>query len=854
MGQRLFLPDVIFPSPTASRETLTRTAPDIGRQQQLHLVPAGTPARIVLGRGRVGGDLWIAMPHGSRYLLQCIWCWAPGGIDAIESVKWNDEPLPAGVTVAHYTGAPGQSPDPSLAAAFAALGKSYTDALENVAHSVFNAPIALVNSGGIPNLVAVVRGIKAYDSRTGLTTWTQNAAQLLEAYLAATDWGPGYAINWAASEAALDANDEQIGGRPRRTLNVVLERPAPTRARIEELRSYAACFVVHGPAGVELIPDRPKASSGSISHAAGDIQRFGRQRRRPQSRKPTLVRVRWTDASRTPWDDAASADFPPGGSEERVSEIPMPGIHDYSEALRYAAERYYRETLGDLSFDLTHFDEAADIAVGDVRDITLPWGVTAKPMQAVGRTITDLGEIVVNWSEYDPGFFSDAVGTAPSHADTSFADPNKPTPPTGLVLTEEVYQLENGTYASRIKATWTAPASYPWVRSYRIDVRAEASTVWTGTSERGVELYRTGALREGLLYNVDVYTVSPSGAISSPVSASMTAAGKSLPPGDIGAISVRELGGTVFGVITTPAVDVDIWRYEWRYVVTSGTWADATVIDRLDSLRMQTSAIPEGAWDVLCKAIDSIGQYSATEARQAVTVTLDTRAFLVGDYDLTTASTSNMHAYTLGRTDGVQRYVTDDGVVAATKFPAAAADAYTNIAASYAAAASSVTMPSASGGQDFGQELSGNWSAELTVTDIAGTSTSELGVSTDGVSFTDYSAMTAKTSGRYGRVKASGSSGTVFAVSVPTSRVRLDAITRDENGSGTSSATVATTITLSNAYSAAQSIVITPTGTAARSPVVDNVSMGAISTFDVYLFDSGGSQVASGFLWSFSGV
>ena len=56
--------------------------------------------------------------YQNQLIVHAVWCEGP--IDSIVSVTMNDEALPAGVTATHYTGAPGQTANATLIAAFAA--------------------------------------------------------------------------------------------------------------------------------------------------------------------------------------------------------------------------------------------------------------------------------------------------------------------------------------------------------------------------------------------------------------------------------------------------------------------------------------------------------------------------------------------------------------------------------------------------------------------------------------------------------------------------------------------------------------------------------------------------------------
>ena len=84
--------------------------------------------------------------------------------------------------------------------------------------------------------------------------------------------------------------------------------------------------------------------------------------------------------------------------------------------------------------------------------------------------------------------------------------------------------------------------------------------------------------------------------------------------------------------------------------------------------------------------------------------------------------------------------------------------------------------------------------------------------------------------------------------------MRLDVFAREEAGSDTSLSTGGDTVTLSGSYTFTKSIQVQPQGTAARSAVVDNIVMGATSTFDVYIFTASGAQVAEDYYWRFQGV
>ncbi len=505
-------------------------------------------------------------------------------------------------------------------------------------------------------------------------------------------------------------------------------------------------------------------------------------------------------------------------------------------------ERLNKLTLSDLSFDIDVFDEALALEVGDVVAVTHPIGLAAKQMRVTGITGED-GRYRLSLSEYDPAAYSDAVTSDPSSPDTSLPDPGEPTPVAGLSLTEEVFQQQDGTYSSRIRATWAAPA-FPFVDHYRINVIQAGEVVQTGTAPASALTWASPAIQEGVSYQVDVLTVSRTAAVSSAASGTLPSLGKQLPPGNVPSITGFEVGGEV-RLSWAPAADIDIWRYEVRYGLTTDAWDDARLIDRADTLRLVTRDVPAGTWDFMCKAIDSVGNFSPVEARRTITVTLDNNAFLVDSYEFDAPTVAGLAEFALGRLDDRRRWVTEDGSTVASKFTAALST-YSQPMAAYNTTASAWTSET----EDFGLSLSGNWRAEAVATSIVGAHDEYIDIGPDGTSWTPYP-MAAKTTGRFARMRIEAAAGEVVYVEIPGASVRVDAVPRQEDGEGTSLSSGGKTITLANDYAAVKSITITPLGTASRSASVDAIVVGDPTSFDVYLFDSAtGNQVAGGFRWT----
>lgn len=822
MGEALkFLPEAQWGKVSRSvapRETLARTA-TTAAERQLTVAAENAPLRVIYGTERVGALVANVLLHGTYWVIQCVW--GEGECDAIEEVTFDDAALPAGTLSIHYAGTAGQTVDAWMVAAFAAQAPAvtYADALPGVCYSVFKVPTSAIEN--FPQITARLRGRKLYDPRTTLTVFSANPALALADFLSNATYGSGKTVDWSSVTTAANACDESVGGAPRRQIGLAVETVQNVEAWEDTLRTYAGCWIVQGSAGMRLVPDRPASPVASYDHASDDIMAISPLKKRAVTDAPTVMTIRYTDTSVVPWRDASVTTYAPGADTgavpRRPSDVPLPGIRSKAQAYREAVERLNKLTLQDLSFTLSVRDIGIRHEAGDVITVTHPLGLTAKAMR-VTNAQGENGRYTLSLTEYDAAAYSDAVQTEPSTPDTSLPDPGAPVAVTGLTLSEEVFQQQDGTYSSRIRATWDAPA-FPvtFIANFAVRVSVAGAVVFPGSAVADAVTWASPAVQEGVSHQVDVVTTSRTGASSAAASATITPVGKLLIPGDVPSMSGFEVGGEV-RLSWSPAVDIDIWRYEIRYVAVAGTWANGTLLDRTDALRFVTKDVPVGSWDFMVKAIDSVGQYSATEARRSITVTSDAGSFLVGQVTLDTPTLSNMAEFALGRTDTSRRFVTENGVAAGTKFPSTAST-YGNLAASYGAVASSWTSES----EDFGSTLTGNWQGEINATALAGSVTKELQLGPDGSNWTTYTALVAKSGARFARMKASGGSSDVVKVVIPNAQIRVDAVPRTEPFSVTTLSSGGALVQLANQYSAAKSIVPASQAATARITTYDRV-------------------------------
>lgn len=404
--------------------------------QRLAAAGAQSLIPVTYGRHRESALVLNILPKAgdaNTMLVQCLWGHA---LEAVETVRLNDEALPTGSTVTTYTGSQ-TAVDPVLEDAFAAQGITYTDALTGFAYSVVALPTRSFE--GQLNISALLRGRKVYDPRLDSTaggsgshrlafpnTWeySDNPSLCLADWLASTVYGAGEPVDWASVPDAADANDETIGSpaEKRRLIGVTLNKDGVSVAAVgEALRAYSGVWMVPSGAGMRLLPDQDSPAVASYAHDDGSIAALEDLSLKDLGNVPTAVEVLYTDTSQIPWREASAVASVPGAGTTlpwRVSTVRMPGVLRYSQAMREATERLNKLNLGDLSFALEVFDIGIRHDLSDIVEVSHPVGLVDKPMRVVDVELAGPGRWRLMLTEHDPLSYSDEVETVPSIPDT----------------------------------------------------------------------------------------------------------------------------------------------------------------------------------------------------------------------------------------------------------------------------------------------------------------------------------------------------------------------------------------------------------------------------------------------------
>lgn len=405
-------------------------------ERQLPAAAARSVVPLVYGEDRISGlvlNVLAGAGTPGTLLVQVLWCHA---CDSIADVMLNDQALPAGATVTHYTGSQTVA-DATLVAAFAAQGISGVRPLTGYAWSLLSMPAALFD--GQLNVTARVRGRRCYDPSFDGTaggvgpqrladpaTWayTDIPSVCLADFLASTAYGCGLAVDWASVRITSAANRTIVPGsfEQRRLVGVSFTAAAAAGDVAETLRAYAGCFLVPSSAGVKLLPDADDALVATYRHSLGQIVFVNALELRDINQAPTAVEVIYTDRSATPWRDASAiAQLDGAGTTKpwRLSQVRLPGIHRYGQALREATERLNKLNLNNLSTTLEVFDVGIRHELGDIIEVEHPIGLALTRMRVSSPpTMPAAGRWQLPLVRHSAAAYSDIVASAAAVQDS----------------------------------------------------------------------------------------------------------------------------------------------------------------------------------------------------------------------------------------------------------------------------------------------------------------------------------------------------------------------------------------------------------------------------------------------------
>lgn len=614
---------------------------------RLHLVRSPVSARrVIYGETKVSGTLVFATSTGERNeFLHLVVAVAGHEVESIGAVYLNDESVGAldasgnatsgrfagNLRVKKHLGTTDQAADADLVAEVAEWTPSHR--LRGIAYVYLRLTAnESAYPTGIPEPKFIVRGKRdIWDPRDDSVGWTDNAALCQLDYLRGThgfnDAGNTDTATWvAAANACEESVDTPDGGtQARYTCNGSFDLDQAPLSVLEQLltasggRAVFRAGVWYGYVAEYHTP--------SVTLTEDDLR--GPIRVRPRTRRSDLFNaVRGTYVE--PGDGLyMPTDFPPvtnplyetqDGGERIVTDIELPFTQDGVMAQRLAKielERARQPIACDFPAKMT----ALDVAPWDVVSLTIAQlGWSAKTFRVVGWTLAEDGGVDLQLREEAAGVYQWAGGDATLidfAPDTNLPSPFDVAAPSGLTLTEALYETrEGGGVKVRGELAWLA-AEDAFVTDYQVQHLPPGTSTWRDvvrTTELAVDLLD---LQPGT-HQVRVRALNRLGVPSAWVVLAQELQGLAAPPADITGLTLTVVGGVAIARFDQhPDLDVRMGGVivcRHSSAQSGAQWNASRVIGEALTGNQTIMVLPALPGTYLFKARDSSGIYSLAAA------------------------------------------------------------------------------------------------------------------------------------------------------------------------------------------------------------------------------------------------
>jgi hypothetical protein len=380
------------------------------------------------------------------------------------------------VQITSYRGAPGQTADPALLAAFPSDWSS-ANVVQGVAYIVVRMRYSeTAFPSGIPNVSATIRGARVYDPRSTLTVWSENPALHVRHIYQHPKFGK--ATVTAAEDARIVA-----------AANVCDTSTVYTVAGVAQpsVALYRSGMVLpFGSAAKDAFDDLVQAMGGTWAYGAGELYLkagaytapvmtltdsdlaassapIGISAHRERAQKFNTVKPRIWDSAQDYKDvsltQIAPASYVAADGVEIVQEVQFPAV-TYAPQAMHVSGMILRDTREPLVMEASWKLRAYPLEVFDTVAVTLArYGWTAKTFMIVSREWNMDGTIKLALKEINAAIYTmDATFPAQGFsANTNLPSPwvvGNVGPLTVTSGTAELLRQADGTVVSRMRVSW----------------------------------------------------------------------------------------------------------------------------------------------------------------------------------------------------------------------------------------------------------------------------------------------------------------------------------------------------------------------------------------------------------------
>lgn len=599
---------------------------------------------VIYGQRKVGGTrVFVATSGADNEYLYMVLVLCEGEIEEIGDVYLNDvistdSKFSGLVTINKYLGTDSQTADSTL---IGVNGWSTNHRLRGVAYLACRFKWDQDAFGSMPDITAIVKGRKVYDTRTATTVYSTNPALCLRDYLTNSRYGKGLptsAIDDTLISSAATKCEEQItpytGGSAQNIFdcNAVVSTDKTILNNVRVLLSGMRGLMPYSQGKYGLIVEDEGSSVFTFTedHIVGGISIGGVKKKDKKNR--VIVSFVNPDNSWQPdqieYPKSDSSDYTSYLAEDNGIELDqrldLKTITDVYQA-EDIAEIILKKSRNSISCSFTATSEALQVSVGDIVAVTHStpaW--TAKTFRVVKLSITAEGTVKVDLIEHQDSIYPWSSKTEKDDIpDTTLPDPYTVGLPTNIIATETLYSTRDNGIKAKVDLSWTA-SDDQFVREYE----------W-GYLKNGDSVYTTGVTRSTshTIYDIDpakytfrVKAINSIGVSSDYATLIQEIAGLLAPPSVLTGVSLQAVSSLAI-LSWSESSDLDVkngGKIEVRHsnLLSGATWANSVSIGTALAGTATVAVLPLLSGTYIIRAVDSSGIYSpsATVTTEAATV------------------------------------------------------------------------------------------------------------------------------------------------------------------------------------------------------------------------------------------
>ncbi len=476
---------------------------------------------VLYGKTRIGGvmvDLRVHQASADRKRLVIVVAWCHGSssdggdIQAIDEVWFDDRKAIDGVTVqapfntavsgqgvnhlefAHKLGANNQIVDTRLNTLFPSEWPSSSGG-KGVAYSRFELwSNPEIYAGGVPNIQAVIRGVRVFDPRDSVVKHSDNPVLCIRDYLTSKVYGLGVPASNLDEQTFIEAAnycDELVtvpglGSVARYTCNGIVDVGRSVMENLETLATSCRAQIINQGNLWRIVIRRPRTATGFVIDEENTLEGSW-SFVLPGLDAPNVVRTAYVDAAQkfqadaVQWPDPSMTNVyltEDAGYESRV-ELDLPFTTHRARA-QQLAQTILKEARQGIGVTVTLKEQALQLQIGDLIEVSHPTpGWSGKIFDVLALLLQPDGGVQAVLGEYDANVYVyDTVPTPTTPPGTGLPDPFAVASPTSLGLDGARLQWltnNDGTQIQRIRVTWVA-SIHPFVDYYEVEAKRLAVT------------------------------------------------------------------------------------------------------------------------------------------------------------------------------------------------------------------------------------------------------------------------------------------------------------------------------------------------------------------------------------------